>query len=137
MFSLPLSYLPVSMVLQILKPTTRKKVKIEGEMFRKVLSECLQTLPSYLGGNCTCMRCLKISNHDALPPLAKETNVMQPYSDVSDDEDLPSPHLSHQTDINMNGNCDQVLRAAVIGILMLWVFIALIAGLSDPDSRPF
>lgn len=137
MLSLPLSYLPVSMVLQILKPTTRKKVKIEGEMFRKVLSEYLQTLPSYLGGNCTCMRCLETSNHDARPPLAKETNVMQPYSDVSDDEDLPSPHLSHQTDINMNGNCDQVLRAAVIGILMLWVFIALIAGLSDPDSRPF
>lgn len=123
--------------IQILKPTTRKKVKIEGEMFRKVLSEYLQTLPSYLGGNCTCMRCLKISNLDALPPLAKETNVMQPYSDVSDDEDLPSSHPSHQTDINMNGNCDQVLRAAVIGILMLWVFIALIAGLSDPDSRPF
>lgn len=125
------------MALQILKPNTRKKVKIEGEMFRKVLSEYLQTLPSYLGGNCTCMRCLKISNHDALPRLAKETNGMLPYSDVSDDEDLPSPHLSHQTDINMNGDCDQVLRTAVIGMLMLCVFIALIAGLSDPESRPF
>lgn len=34
-------------------------------------------------------------------------------------------------------NCDQVLRTAIISILMLWVFIAFIAGIYDPETRPF
>ncbi|KAJ4725846.1 SEC14 cytosolic factor family protein / phosphoglyceride transfer family protein [Melia azedarach] len=123
--------------IQILKPVTRKKVKIEGDMFHKVLSEYLLALPTFLGGNCTCTRCLKRNHRGILQPHAKDTSTIKPYADVSDEEDLHSLHLSHQADINMNGNCDQVVRAAVIGILMFWVFIALIAGFNDPESRPF
>ena len=38
---------------------------------------------------------------------------------------------------DLHGNCDQVVRTAMITVLMLWVFIALIAGIHDPESRPF
>ncbi|KAK0572402.1 hypothetical protein LWI29_031089 [Acer saccharum] len=57
---------------------------------RKVLSDYLQTLPAYLGGNCTCTKCSKISIRDK-QLNTNETNRIQPYADVGDDEDL-HPH---------------------------------------------
>ncbi|KAL5816876.1 hypothetical protein ACOSQ3_025254 [Xanthoceras sorbifolium] len=122
---------------QILKPGTRKKVKIIGVMSRKVLADYLKTLPSYLGGNCTCTKCPKISIHDMQQPHANERNKTRRYADVGADEDLLSPCLSHHDDIDMDANCDQLFRTAVIGILMVWALIALIAGMIDPESRPF
>ncbi|GAV57902.1 CRAL_TRIO domain-containing protein [Cephalotus follicularis] len=118
--------------LQVVKPNTRKKIKITGEMYQKVLLEYLQTLPTYLGGNCTCTRCSSISNCD----LKTETYKIELEGDISDGEDLPSPCLAHQADghTHMNANCNQVLRSAVIFILMLWAFIALIAGIYDPEG---
>ncbi|KAG2673519.1 hypothetical protein I3760_13G095500 [Carya illinoinensis] len=91
--------------IQVLKPITRKKLRIEGEMYKKVLSENLGILPSYLGV-------------------------------VSGDEDLRLRHPENEIDAHLNGNYDQVLRTAMISILMLWAFIAVIAGLWDPESRP-
>ncbi|XP_044506502.1 uncharacterized protein LOC123226090 [Mangifera indica] len=120
--------------IQILKPVTRKKVKIEGEMYRKVLSEYFETTPSYIGGNCSCMKCSSIGIHDIQQPSSHETSKTQPLADITDNENLPSPLLSHHDDINVIGNCDQVLRTAVIGIIIIWVLIALIAGLIDPES---
>lgn len=70
-------------------------------------------------------------------PLTNETNRIQSYSDGGDNDGLPLAHLSHPDDIDMDANCDQVFRTAVIGILMVWALIALIAGLTDPASRPF
>ncbi|KAK1551054.1 hypothetical protein Q3G72_029408 [Acer saccharum] len=103
---------------------------------RKVLSDYLQTLLAYLGGNCTCTKCSKISIHDKRPHT-NETNRIQPYADVGDDEDLPSPRLVHQDDTDMDSSCHKVFQTAVIGILMVWALIALIAGMVDPENRPF
>ncbi|KAI9196980.1 hypothetical protein LWI28_028746 [Acer negundo] len=99
---------------QILKPGTRKKVKIIGVMSRKVLSDYLQTLPSYLGGNCTCTKCSKINIRDKRPHT-NETDRIQPYADVGDDEDLPSPRFLHLDDTDMDSSCHKdwlILRAA-------------------------
>lgn len=40
--------------------------------------------------------------------------------------------------MHMNGtnNCEQVLRTDVVAILILWAFIAFMAGMYDLDSRP-
>ncbi|KAK0570652.1 hypothetical protein LWI29_004457 [Acer saccharum] len=92
-----------------------------------------QTLPAYLGGNCTCTKCSKISIQDKRPHT-NETNRIQPYADVGDDEDLPSPCFVHQDDTDMDTSCHKVFRTAVIGNLMVW---ALIAGMVDPESCPF
>jgi hypothetical protein len=40
-----------------------------------------------------------------------------------DEAELPSPY-----------SCENAIRAAIIGVLMLWVFIAFLAGMNDPES---
>lgn len=112
-------------------------------MFRKVLFEHLQTLPSYLGGHCTCTICSNMSNRN-IQSLANGANwIGRSHASnyvaniaVNDSEDISTPHLVFQDDVDVNGNCDQILRTAVISLLMLWVLIALIAGIYDPESRP-
>lgn len=42
---------------QVLKPATRKKLRIEGELCPKMLAELFQSVPSFLGGSCDCGRC--------------------------------------------------------------------------------
>lgn len=37
---------------------------------------------------------------------------------------------------DVNEGCERVLRSAVVGILMVWALIALIAGILDPETRP-
>ena len=121
---------------QVLKPSTRKKLKIEGEMYRKILMENFETLPSYLGGNCTCRRCSNLRICNLGLHQINETNKRQRKIDIISCEDIPSPHPSDPIDIHMTGYCDQALRAAVVGIIMLWVLIAFLAGLYDPESSP-
>ncbi|GLU11639.1 hypothetical protein SLE2022_283720 [Rubroshorea leprosula] len=124
--------------IQVLKPITRKKLKIEGEMYHKVLSEYLLTLPSYLGGDCTCTKCSASGGlHMRHYPLRNGINRTVAIEDLSNSEDMPSHDMTSPDDINSNGSCDQVLRTAIIAILMVWVLLALVAGLFDPESRPF
>lgn len=123
-------------VSQVLKPITRKKLKIVGEMYKKVLSDYLQELPSYLDGKCTCTKCSTISICFRQQPLTNKMNKFEHIAVVSDGEDPPAPYPADGIDMHLNGNCDQVLRTAIISMLMLWVFIAVIAGLYDPESRP-
>ncbi|XVF05534.1 hypothetical protein REPUB_Repub05bG0180400 [Reevesia pubescens] len=121
--------------IQVLKPVTRKKLKIGGEMYRKILLENLQTLPSYLGGDCRCAKCLNIV-HDVKRPRTDQINKMQANEDVRDSEDIPTPNVVCLDDVDRSASCDQVLRTAIIGMLMLWILIAFVAGLYDPES-PF
>ncbi|XP_028095852.1 uncharacterized protein LOC114295738 [Camellia sinensis] len=114
--------------IQVLKPVTRQKLKVEGEMYQEVLMENFPTLPSYLGGTCKCIRCSKLSIRNMGPPQ---------MNDVVSCDDMSSPHPSNMTNTHMNGNYDQVLRSAIVSILMLWVLIALVAGIYDPESSPF
>ncbi|XVE79611.1 hypothetical protein DITRI_Ditri14bG0072200 [Diplodiscus trichospermus] len=123
--------------IQVLKPVTRKKLKVCGEMYRKVLLENLQTLPSYLGGDCRCTKCLTIGVNDVKRPRTDHIKSVHANEDVSNSEDIPSPDIICQRDGDQSGICDQVLRTAVIGLLMLWVLIAFIAGLYGPESASF
>ncbi|XVF20086.1 hypothetical protein REPUB_Repub11eG0168100 [Reevesia pubescens] len=116
---------------QVLKPVTRKKLKIGGVIYREVLLENLQTLPSYLGGDCRCTKCLNICVHDVKRPHADQINKMQA------NEDVPTPNVICQDDVDQSRSCDQVLRTAIIGLLMLWILIAFIAGLYDPETPLF
>ena len=105
-------------------------------MYRKILLENLQTLPSYLGGDCRCTKCLNIGVQDVKHPRTHHINNMRAHEDVSNSEDIPIPNVICPDDIDQSASCDQVLRTAIIGLLMLWVLIAFIAGLYDPES-PF
>lgn len=121
--------------IQMLKPVTRKKLKIEGEMYRKVLSEYLQTVPSCLGGECTCEICSEMDNIWQSRP--RNETMRGSTESVYEGDNPPSESSTYETAVGMNGNCDQVLRTAMISILIFWIFLALVAGLHDPESRPF
>lgn len=119
---------------KVLKPVTRQKLNIIGGMYQKVLYEHLQTIPSYLGGICTCTTCVNIWSMQ--PRTNEETNNEQRNVDNASSEDLASLHPSTRDNMYMDGNCDQFLRSAIVGILIFSVLIALIMGIYDPESRP-
>jgi hypothetical protein len=120
---------------QVLKPVTRKKLHIPEKMYQKVLAEYLQQLPSYLGGNCSCTKCSNIRNGGMDWPNTSKINKVLPNPSASDGENMVSAFYGRDSDSHVNGNCDEVLRTAVIIILMIWALVALIAGFYNPDGN--
>ncbi|KAH6803417.1 SEC14 cytosolic factor family protein / phosphoglyceride transfer family protein [Perilla frutescens var. frutescens] len=118
--------------LQVLKPATKQKLRIEGESYQKVLSECFQSLPSYLGGQCSCIRCSKLQGGDLCQILERGASITESVSDIVDGEDFPLAQPSDQYDMIMENNCSRTLRTAVIGILIIWVLIAFLEGIYNP-----
>ena len=103
-------------------------------MYRNALSEYLQTFPSYLGGDCACSRCEKLGNpHMQLPEFNEQFTANRALDANTENTERFSPNYKFP---DVNEGCEWVLRSAVVGILMVWVLIALIAGLVDPESRP-
>ncbi|KAK6926942.1 CRAL-TRIO lipid binding domain, partial [Dillenia turbinata] len=124
-------------VARILKPATRKRVKVEGQFYERLLSEYLQTIPSYLGGNCKCLRCSNISNSNKQHLLAiDQTCTPEPNYSTNNCDDLPSPSPTFHTG-PMDVNYNQVLITAIISVLMVWLFMVLLVGIADPESRAF
>ncbi|XP_043702414.1 uncharacterized protein LOC122652673 [Telopea speciosissima] len=121
--------------IQILKPVTRQKLRIEGDMYQKVLFEYLKTVPSFLGGKCTCAKCSTDGIYDTWSPADEETDNRESYGNSSRGE---NPFLVDdlcETELQFDGSCQKVLRTAIISTLMLFIFIALIGGMYDPESR--
>lgn len=116
-------------LIQVLRPSTRKKLRVLGETYRKVLLEHLQSVPSFLGGHCSCTQCLVLA-------------VGRTQS-LTDEADKREPNLnftgglgdSYLTELPLRGSLDQILRTAIVGVLMLWIFIAFIASMYGPDGH--
>lgn len=122
---------------QVFKPVTRQKLRFEGEMYQKVLSECLQTLPSYLGGQCTCSKCASFGMSKTHNTLMNDDHQETAVSEIINNPlDLAPLHSGEHIEIPTNYNCDRVLRKAVVGILLFWIIIVLVAGIFDPENRP-
>ncbi|XP_023761021.1 uncharacterized protein LOC111909437 isoform X1 [Lactuca sativa] len=117
--------------IQVLKPATRQKLKIIGRMYKNALEEYLRTFPSYLGGECGCCRCVKVGNsHLEINEFNEEgLNVERVRSEGGFEN-------NYYEFGDVNEGCERVLRSAVVGILMVWALIALIAGILDPETRP-
>lgn len=62
-------------IMQVLKPATRKKLMIIEGNYQEVLSKCLQALPLFLGGNCSCSKCSDLGGTQGL------TNASVPSPD--------------------------------------------------------
>ncbi|KAK7272079.1 hypothetical protein RJT34_28465 [Clitoria ternatea] len=122
---------------QDLKPATRSKLKIEGDMYQKVVSDHLPTPPSYLGGSCSCTKCSIIVNYDMLQSYAIGTGRRDEVGDISDSESEGSPTLHPSADLDgrLYGSYDQLFRNAIIGILIFCIFIALGVVVFDPGNR--
>ncbi|KAL3844448.1 hypothetical protein ACJIZ3_001851 [Penstemon smallii] len=124
--------------IQVLKPVTKQKLRIEGQAYKKVLPECLQMVPLYLGGICTCTRCVKRDTGGRQEILGISNNsTTESGSDSENTEDCPSAEEpTPQYDMILESDCSQTIRSAVIGILIIWVLIAFIEGIYNPETRP-
>ncbi|RZS26102.1 hypothetical protein BHM03_00059405, partial [Ensete ventricosum] len=119
----------------VLKPITRQKLRIEGESYQKVLSEFLQNVPAFLGGDCTCSNCENLVAEWPSSGMA-ETRI-RPCRDVSEeDESAGDDYATHHELAFSGNNCDHVLRAAIVAFLMLCVLVAFLSGMYDPESLP-
>ncbi|GFP79320.1 sec14 cytosolic factor [Phtheirospermum japonicum] len=123
--------------IQVLKPATKQKLRIEGQEFKKVLSDTFQTLPSYLGGSCTCTRCTKLGAGSLQRISDRQTSITESLLNNVNTGNFPSEQLGYQYDMLMDNYCSRTLRSAVIGVLIIWVLIAFIEGIYNPESRPF
>ncbi|KAG9444955.1 hypothetical protein H6P81_016295 [Aristolochia fimbriata] len=116
-------------LLQVLKPTTRQKIRVLGDLYQKILAEHLEIVPQFIGGQCRCSKCMALSiasRQHHIEEIAVNESCLSDEGSV--EEDLPPNNLF------MDGHTDRVLRTVVIGILMLVILIALIAGMYDPDT---
>lgn len=112
-----------------MKPATRKKLRIEGDSYKKVLSEYLQSIPAFLGGDCTCSKCERVRS-GWFPQLMAESSQRSANTlevELADD-DYPLSEFA------FSNSCDYVLRGAIVALLMLCVLVAFLAGMHDPES---
>ncbi|MQL74746.1 hypothetical protein Taro_007115 [Colocasia esculenta] len=123
--------------IQILKPTTRKKLQFLADIHPKALSELLESVPSFLGGNCSCDKCETLRSASNSTRARAQASSGGPADGNSSENELAAadPYLSMDTAVN--SNCEQTLRTAIVAMLMLWIFIAFLVGMQDADALSF
>lgn len=123
-------------IIQVLKPATKKKIHVEGDQYANALAQHYggsDFMPSFLGGSCACSKCDKAasaSRSTCLHLIDKE----QPFHDDADDEsdvdDIP-----REGEMTALCRYNSLLRAVIVGFLMLWVIVSLLAGFFDPEDN--
>lgn len=106
-------------------------MRVEGDAYLKILSEFLQTVPGFLGGNCTCSHCRRLVAGNSLGRM-EDMSRSQHHRIVSDDDAAVNGYPA--TDLPTNDNCSHVLRAVIVAFLMLWIVISVFAGMNFPES---
>ncbi|KAJ0983976.1 hypothetical protein J5N97_002332 [Dioscorea zingiberensis] len=130
----PLVRVVAQTFIQVLKPPTRQKLRIEGEGYLKALSEYLQqSVPAFLGGSCMCPKCRILLRE--IKQERTETSRADTCRDTPDGEVALLPYPI--TELPSNGNFEHILRAIIVAFLMLWIFVAFLAGMHDPDSLAY
>ncbi|CAL5322461.1 unnamed protein product [Camellia sinensis] len=114
---------------QVMQPTTQQKFRIVGENYRKVLSEYLQSLPSFLGGKYYCLKC---SDQVVMHNMNEEIVLMRASGRLAN-ENVPSPASRHLTGNRVNRGSDQIMRIVIISVLMMCIFIAFVLAKQYPD----
>ncbi|XP_074289937.1 uncharacterized protein LOC141616023 [Silene latifolia] len=128
----PVLRMMVQTFMKVLKPLTRQKLEFLGERYREVLSEYFQELPACLGGTCICATCSSgTSNTTRTFPFIEVLTDAHLSANGYSCEGLRSEYLRSEADVNQN--FDHLLRTAMIGILMLCVFGAILAGIYESE----
>jgi hypothetical protein len=130
---------------QVLEPSTLEKVHMEGENYTGKLVKYMggwEKVPSYLGGHCTCTSCKEqvctkkelgeASTSSSVAHRRPRSQQQQQLKQVeegeaekeekgSEENPLIEPPPSFATYTGM-------LRTIIVGLLMFWVFVAMVAG---------
>lgn len=168
-----ISRLLIQTLFQVLKPATRKKLRIIGDNYQEVVTEFLQTLPLFLGGTCSCVSCLGFSSvsvtngeivqRSPRAEIKSDTNEGITTMELVDDTNEiitktglgnetneetteTSPSTNHQKHVNVGPphfyhpctsmSREQVVRTTIIGIVVLWIFIAFIWAARHGSTLP-
>ncbi|KAJ4978560.1 hypothetical protein NE237_009340 [Protea cynaroides] len=115
--------------IQILKPATRQKLRITGDMYQTVLLEYLKTVPSFLGGKCKCAKCSTDGICNTWSPAVEETDKRESGENSTRGEGPLLVGDPCETELQFDGSCQKVIRTAIISMLMLFIFIAVIGGM--------
>ncbi|PSR93094.1 CRAL-TRIO domain-containing protein [Actinidia chinensis var. chinensis] len=125
----PIARVITQTLFQVMRPTTQQKLRIIGGNYQKILSEYLQTLPSFLGGKCSCLKCSdQDDSHHTNNEIGGQSN-----GHLVNNQNVPSPTSYNLTNIPVNLNSDRG-TGMLIGILVVWIFIALVLAKHYPDS---
>lgn len=106
--------------MQVLRPSTRQKVMILGRNYRDYLSNNLESVPSFLGGNCSCSKCSSHSN------TIEEEMPLAPSTAHQTNDNTPEIH--HHSLSIMNPTKKPLVKIIVIGVVMVWILFAIILG---------
>ncbi|WVZ61074.1 hypothetical protein U9M48_011001 [Paspalum notatum var. saurae] len=120
--------------IQVLNPSTKQKLRFEGDSYKKTLAEFLQVVPAFLGGKCSCPQCEK--PRDSSVAQAGEGSKSHPGLTSVDDRSPATDFDFDEAEIPSPYSCENAIRAAIIGLLMLCILIAFLAGMNDPTSVP-
>lgn len=115
--------------LQVLRPSTRKKVEIIGRNYEEYLSKKLEQVPSFLGGNCSCSKCSPRENADVAVQEIQSTG--SPTSHSLNDEN--APEFKGHTVSYVSPRCyplrkEPLIKIIITGVVMLWILVAIILG---------
>ena len=117
--------------MQLLNQSTKQKLRFEGESYRKTLAEFLQVVPAFLGGKCDCARCKK--PHSGSLIQSGEGSRNRSHISTGSGSPIAGMDFDEETELPSPYNCENAIRAAIIGLLMVWIFIAFLAGMNDPQ----
>eukprot|EP01018_Ginkgo_biloba_P034013 Gb_41254 [translate_table: standard] len=116
-------------IIQVLKPVTREKLQIVGDHNRRILTEYLESIPSFLDGDCTCSYCSRVCVDEG--EEVGITNMESVHGEYDGEDDRGS---FYEHEISPDGNYNHILRVVIIGLLMVWIIVALLAGFYDPEQ---
>lgn len=133
------------MFCQVVGQSTREKVHLLGDVYLTALSQHMggtDKVPACLGGACHCPACME--ERRSGPPVHRvphENGIFgygQRRHEVDRAEEAESAEeTTYEEDVVSNyQSYNTVLRVAIIGFLMLWLLIALVAGVHEPELHP-
>lgn len=119
----PIARMIAMTLFQVLRPGTRQKLRILGENYQRVVLEFVQTLPSFLGGDCSCPKCSK--------PMNEENNVAQSSTEVEADNALAPLTTVHVEEDFESIKCRTAWKTIIMTILIVLLSVMFSVWIHD------
>ena len=111
--------------MQLLRPATRHKLRVLQNP--KALAEYLQATPAFLGGECCCSVCSGGGNDGS-------NFLGLSYDQENEQRGAGAGEMVVAMERGSPATVEQVARMAVVGMLMVWIFLAYMVGMKDADG---
>ncbi|XP_078428978.1 SEC14 cytosolic factor family protein / phosphoglyceride transfer family protein [Wolffia australiana] len=106
-------------LVQMMRPTTREKLRVMQN--DKALAELVQVAPAFLGGGCGCQKCNGLGR--------QHRGLREEGGQLGGGQMVVAEERAGGT-----AGLDQATRTAMVGMLMVWIFLAYLVGMKDQDG---